>query len=141
MVLGDLAIICVKAWYLCKEHLAIRKVGSIVIVMLSNCMWTFVKEVYGKFHKFFFVFQDCAKDHRSIKKEVTIPILEVWLIVWVVSSSYNWKCMFGQWAHVASTILQLLIGLAQLLTGLESPKRDWKSPKRDSYVLNVVIDS
>ena len=49
--------------------------------------------------------------------------------------------MFGQWAHLAYVVLQLLTGLAQPLIGLESPNRDSKYANKDSYVLNVVIDS
>ena len=47
------------------------------------------------------------------------------LHVWAVSSSCSWNCMFGQWAHLAYIV-------PQLLTGLESPNRDSKSPNRDS---------
>ena len=34
-----------------------------------------------------------------------------------MSSSCNRKCIFGQWAHLASTILQLLTGIQSLLKG------------------------
>ena len=66
MVLADLAVIYVKAWYLCKGLLATRSV-LVCDCKVMRSEQTFVKVVYAKFFISYLMIQDRTKDHVGIK--------------------------------------------------------------------------
>ena len=129
-VLVDLAKICVKAWYLCKEHFCDVKMWS------CKCKWyifvVFICKILWKKYMQIFIWSIWQYEIELKIRDLTRKENNSKLLVWVVSSSCTWNCMFGQWALLAYIIPQLLKRLAQLLIGLKSPNRDSKFSNKDS---------